>query len=108
MTILASGQVAVSPTDIFEVSGADVFKADKVSVNKVIFFNRDGMVQTTTLYLKKSGGTARELREFKLHEGDGVEYLEHGEMLELDNGDILQAETTTSDAVVFVVLGHRE
>lgn len=107
MTILADGQVAITQSDIFEVSGADVLPTGKVSISKITFFNTGSIDQTTILYIKTVGGTARELAQFQLQENERAEYLEPSETLELDNGDSLQAKTTTASVVNFFVIGVR-
>jgi len=107
MTILAEGQIAITQSTIFEVKDTSVLQITKADVNKVTFFNTSPITQTAILYVKKFDGIARKLRQFILRENEGGEYLEPGDKLELDHGDVLQAETTTADVVNFVVFGIR-
>lgn len=107
MTILASGQLPVTKATIFEVKGANVLPTEKTTVEKITFFNENALEQTAILSIKIFSGTSRVLRQFKLLQNEGGEYLEPGESLPLDNGDILEAQTTTASAVNFVVFGIR-
>jgi len=47
------------------------------------------------------------VRQFVMQKDEGAEYLEPGESITLETGDILQANTTTDDAVDFAVFGVR-
>jgi len=107
MTILASGQLEITKSTIFEVDSADVLLTTKVSIEKITFFNTNAAEQTAILSIEKFSGTSRILRQFKLLQNEGGEYLEPGETLPLENGDALEAETTTDSAVNFVVFGTR-
>ena len=107
MSILANGQISTSQANIFEVSVACVFNTEKVSFNKITFFNTSSTEQTAILSIKEFSGTLRVLRQFVLLENEGGEYLEPGEVLPMDNGDLLQAVTTTASAVDFVIFGDR-
>ena len=107
MTILASGQLETSKSTIFEVNRTDVFTTAGVKVEKVTFFNENPAQQTAILFVKPRFGTSRRVRQFQLLENEGGEYLEPGENLPLENGDTLEAQTTTASAVNFVVYGTR-
>jgi len=108
VTILASGQLAVTQTAIFEAEGADVLDGASFTIEKITFFNVNATAQTAILYLQKQFGASRKLRQFVLQENEGGEFLEPGEILTLENGDQLLAETTTANSVNFAVLGERE
>ncbi len=108
MTILAEGQIAITPTAIFTVDRLDVYEADRVTVEKITFFNTNELEQTAILYVQPRNESAVSVRQFVLQESEGGEYLEPGEVLELRNGDELQAETTTASVVNYVVLGERK
>ena len=107
MTILADGRIATTDTIILQVSGADVFPTTKVTCERITFFNESAVEQTAILSIKKFSETSRKLRQFKLLQNEGGEYLEPGETLPLDNGDALIAQTTNADAVNFIVFGTR-
>ena len=107
MTILASGQLAVTKATIFEVKGADVLRTTKANIEKVTFFNENAAEQTAILFVKERFGSSRKIRQFKLLQNEGGEYLEPGDDLPLEIGDSLEAETTTASAVNFVVFGSR-
>lgn len=108
MTILASGQLEVTQSTIFEADGGDVFDSASFTIEKITFFNINAAAQTAILYLQKQFSTSRKLRQFVLQQNEGGEFLEPGEVLTLENGDQLLAETTTANAVNFAVLGERE
>jgi len=107
MAILASGQLQVVPTTIFEVNGTDILNTQTASIEKITFFNENIVEQTAILFVKERFGLSRTIRQFRLLENEGGEYLEPGENLPLEIGDRLEAETTTVDAVNFVVFGSR-
>ena len=107
MTILANGQIPIAQADIFTVSGSDVLDTERVNINKITFFNTSAIEQTAILSIKEFSGASRVLRQFVLLENEGGEYLEPGEVLPMENGDKLQALTTTADAVNFVIFGAR-
>ena len=107
MTILADGQLETTQSTIFEVEDPSIRGIGKVTIKKITFFNTNALEQTAILHIKKRNGISRVLRQFKLLLNEGGEYLEPGETLDLDNGDILQAITTTASAVNFVVFGSR-
>ena len=107
MTILANGQIATIKSTIFEVKDGDVLPTEKVTVEKITFFNENALEQTAILSIKIFSGTSRVIRQFKLLQNEGGEYLEPGESLPLENGDSLEAQTTTASAVNFVVFGSR-
>ena len=107
MAILANGQVAATKSTIFKVEGADVLNTEKASIEKVTFFNEDVAEQTAILFCKERFGVSRKIRQFKLLQNEGGEYLEPGDNLPLEIGDSLEAETTTVSAVNFIVFGSR-
>jgi len=107
MTILSDGQVATTQTTIFEADGSSVFNSASFTIKKITFFNINAAAQTAILYLQKRSRTAGEIRQFVLQQDEGGEYLEPGEVLEIENGDQLLAETTTASAVNFFVDGKR-
>ena len=107
MTILAEGQLAITQSTIFEADGGDVFDSASFTIEKITFFNINALAQTAILSIQKRNETARSIRQFILEQNEGGEYLEPGEMLKLENGDQLLAETTTASAVNFTVIGER-
>lgn len=101
MSILANGQVEISQTTIFEVASG----VETATVTKVSFFNTSSITQIVILYLQKKFDSSIEQARFELLENERAEYLEPGETLPLDNGDLLEAETTTASVVNFSVFG---
>ncbi len=107
MSTLTDGQLEASQSIIFEADGAPIFHSASFSIEKITFFNTDAVAQTAILYLKKSFSTSIEVRQFVLQQSEGGEYLEPGEIITMENGDQLLAETTTASAVNFAVIGER-
>ena len=107
MAILANGQVATSKATIFEVADTDILNTERILIDKVTFFNENIAEQTAILFVKERFGSSRKIRQFKLLQNEGGEYLEPGDNLPLEIGDSLEAETTTASAVNFVVFGSR-
>ena len=105
MSILASGQLKVVPTTIFEVAGADVRSFTQVIVEKIEFYNTVAGIQTVGLSIVGFSEPALRMRQFKLSKDEGGEYLEPGEFLELNNGDAIEAESSSDDAVNFIIFG---
>ncbi len=105
MTILANGQVATTKSTIFEANDPSSSGDGEVKIEKISFFNTNSTQQTAILFIKKRNSTSIKLRQFVLLENEGGEYLEPGESLPLDNGDIIEAQTTTASAVDFIVFG---
>lgn len=117
MAILADGTIPTAREVIFTVgpttSGeltfdTDIINFSKVFVNRITIFNNVLTQQTVILYVKKKFGEFRKLRQYVLKLNESAEYLGGGEFLALQPGDILEGETTTADAVDFVVYGTLE
>ena len=111
MAILIDGTIPATRTVIYKAgtSGPDfqtaVVNFDKINVSKITFFNNIITQQTIILYVRKKFGVFRKLRQYQLKINESAEYLRDGEILPLQAGDDLEAETTTAGAVDFVVYG---
>lgn len=105
MAILASGQLKVVPTTIFKVTGTDVRSFTRVFVRKVEFYNTVPEVQTVDVRIVDFSKSPLRTRRFVLQKDECGEYLESGEFIELDNGDAIEAESTSDDVVNFIVFG---
>lgn len=111
MTILIDGLVPTTRTVIYRVGTTgsdfrtDVINFDEIKVTKITLFNNIQTQQTIILYVKKRFGEFRKVRQIQLKINESADYLEDGEFLPLHPGDELEAETTTADAVDFVVYG---
>ena len=119
MPILADGRIqtaatqevifAVGPTDDLDLTfDTDVINFDKVTINKITLFNNIQTIQTVVLFVRRKFGAFRKLRQYVLMQNESAEYLQGGEILSLRPGDVLEAETTTADAVDFVIYGILE
>ena len=112
MAILADGIIPITRTVIFRVGSAgtdfrsDVVNFTEVNINKITFFNNIQEQQTIILYCTKKFGEFRKLRQFKLKIDESAEYLLSGEFIPLRPGDSIEAETTTDDAVDFIIFGQ--
>ncbi len=112
MAILAEGAISATRAVIFETgtSGSDfrtdVTRFSRADITKITMFNNIATPQTVILSVKKKFGVFRKLRQFKLNINENGEYLEPGEVLSLQAGDVLEAETSNADAVDFVVYGE--
>ncbi len=112
MAILADGTIPSTRAAVFTVGDegpdfhTDVIHFTKVNITKITLFNNISTVQTVILYVKKKFGELRKLRQYILKQNESAEYLEPGESMSLQAGDILEAETTTDDAVDFTVIGE--
>jgi len=107
MAILASGQLKVVPTTIFEVSGTDVIAFTRAIVKKVAFFNNDSMMHNVRITAVRLSGPSTTLEQFELKKDGGVEFLTSGEPMELERGDVLKADATADDVVDFCIFGVR-
>ncbi len=105
MSILADGQVEITKATIFEIGESSVLRITSAVVDKITLFNTDPLAQTAVLFVKKRFGVSRQIRQFILQQNEGGEYLEPGEKLTLDIGDVIEANTTTASAVDFVIFG---
>lgn len=109
MAILADGTISAVEEKIFIVTGED-FRTDvldftKVEINKITMFNNIQTQQTVILSIRKKDGDLRNLQQYQLKINETAEYLDAGEILPLEVGDEIQGETTTADAVDFVIYG---
>jgi hypothetical protein len=117
MPILADGRIptaraivfTVGPTDDLDLTfDTDIVNFEKVIINKITLFNNIQTIQTVVLFVRRKFGVFRKLRQYVLMQNESAEYLQGGEFLSLQPGDVLEAETTTADAVDFVVYGTLE
>lgn len=88
---VADGQVANAEGTIYTSTGIKFVKA--------YFFNTNAATQTLILWIKRSGGTARKIRQATLQQNDSYVV----DKIRLSPGDILEASTTTATAVDYVV-----
>jgi hypothetical protein len=100
---IADGQVANSQTAIYTVPASRTGY-----VKQVTFFNTNAAAQTLIVWIKRSGGTSRKIRQFTLAQNESVDFLDDGDTLELSTGDAIEASTTTATAVDYVVMGVEE
>jgi len=109
MAILAEGTIPATEEAVYIVTGedfrTDVLDFERVTINKITMFNNIQTQQTIILAVKKKDGEARKLHQYVLKINEAAEYLDGGEILPLEVGDEIDAQTTTADAVDFVIYG---
>jgi hypothetical protein len=96
---LADGQVATTVGTIYTASASVIVRA-------FILYNSNAATQTTNVYVTRSGGTRRQLYRFSLAQYESITVLSGGEILALSSGDIIEADTTTSTAVDYLIAGE--
>ena len=107
MAILASGDVPIVQTVLYTTDSGRLFNTSGAKIEKITLFNLNAAAQTAILYVTQRASTTQVIRQFVLQQNEGGEYLEPGEILQLQGGDQISGETTTASAVNFVILGER-
>ena len=100
---IADGQMATSETNMYLVPAAT-----KGYVKQVTIYNTNAAQQTISIFIKRSGGTSRQIRRFVLDQYESVDLVDDGDTLELSTGDAIRGLTTTATAVDYVVMGVEE
>ncbi len=99
---LADGQVTTSQATIYAPSGA------KAIVKSFNAYNVGGNTETLEVWVVRSGSSARQIALVELETGEFVYFLTDGEVLVLSDGDAIQAQTTNTTSVDFVITGATE
>ena len=109
MAILANGTIPATEEPVYIVTGTDfrtdVIDFERVTINKITMFNNIQTQQTIILSIKKKDGEPRKLHQYILKRDESAAYLDGGELLPLEVDDEIVAQTTTADAVDFVIYG---
>lgn len=100
--VLGDGQLPNSKTALFTSPGATTTYVKKLSL-----FNDNAAQQLVIIYLNVSG-TSRKWRRYILNQNESAEVLENGESVILEDGDSIEAVTTTASAVDYVLTGVEE
>jgi hypothetical protein len=96
-SILAQGQVANSQGVIFTAS-------EQTWIKSARFFQTSATPQDVTVWIKKSGGTAREVAHAEdMPQNYALEAAD--EPIVLDTGDTIEAATTTAAVVNYTIMG---
>lgn len=98
--VLADGQLATTKTVVFTATTATYVKS-------LTLFNDNAAEQTVLVYLKP-GATSRKARRFVLTQNEHANAIDPGEIILLESGDEIEAQTTTASAVDFVLMGVEE
>ena len=99
---LADGQMAASEGSLYVSTGV------KAIVKHAHLRNAGATTETVIVYLKRSGGTSRQLFKGTLAPGEGVDLLTGGVVLVMSDGDDIRGETTTATTVDYTITGATE
>lgn len=100
---IADGQVAAAEGAIYTVPASTT-----AFVKQVTFFSTAAGAQTLIVWIRRSGGTSRKIRQFTLAQNESVDFLDDGDTLQLSTGDAIRASTTDATSVDYVVMGVEE
>lgn len=99
---LADGQLPSSKGTLYTVPAAT-----KAYIKFFSLHNTSATPQTVKVYIKRSGGTSRQVDMGQLDQGETGLIVETGSW-ELSTGDIIEGETTTVAVVDYQILGAEE
>jgi len=100
--VLADGQVASSKGTLYTVPGSTVTYVKWLSLH-----NTNSTAETVIVYAKP-GSTSRIIARVVLQANEHARILDGNEVLILEDGDLIEAETTTASKVDFVISGVEE
>ena len=92
-TVVYEGQLPTTKTTIYVVP-EDV----TAYIKQISIYNTNAAAQTIKFYVKP-GATSRTWRRYVLNLDESAELLDQNQVLLLDSGDEIEAETTTASAV---------
>lgn len=95
--VLAEGQLPNTKTALYTVPGAT-----SAYVHNVKIYNTNAAAQTVRFYVNASG-TSRRLPLAVLAQDESADVID--QPLQLETGDAIEAETTTSAAVDYILTG---
>ena len=98
--VLAEGQLATTKTTLFTAVAATYVKS-------LTLFNDNAAEQTVIVYVRPAS-TSRKIRRFVLAQNEHANAIDPGEIILLETGDLIEAQTTTASAVDFVLMGVEE
>jgi hypothetical protein len=87
------GQLPTTKTVLYTVPEDAVAYVKQISI-----YNTNAAAQTVKFYVKP-GATSRTWRRYSLNQDESAELLDQNQVLMLDEGDSIEAETTTASAV---------
>jgi hypothetical protein len=100
--VLAEGQLAITKGTIYTVpQGKTAF------IRFFSCYNSNSAAQTINIYIKP-GSTSRQIGRYSLNQYESLRLLDNNEILVLEEGDIIEADTTTASAVDYVISGMEE
>lgn len=92
-TVVYEGQLAITKTVLYTVP-EDV----NAYIKQISIYNTNAAAQTVKFYVKP-GATSRTWRRYVLNLDESAELLDQNQVLLLQAGDQIEAETTTASAV---------
>lgn len=101
MSLLACGKLGISPVSIYTVP----LKKEMAVITHIKFFNISVLTQTIGLSYTQRNSPSEDMGIFVLNQNQRGEYIDVGDTLEMDIGDSIQAQATTTDSVNFFVFG---
>jgi len=102
LKILYEGQLPTTKTALYTVPANSA-----VYVKQITVYNTNAASQTIKFYLKP-GATSRTWRRYVLAVDESAELLDQNQVLLLEEGDVIEAETTTASAVDCLIMGIEE
>jgi hypothetical protein len=100
--VLGDGQLPTTKGTLYTVpAGTTTY------VKRISFFNTNAASQTILVYINP-GATSRTWRRYVLAQDEAVDLLDHGDALILQEGDLIEAHTTTGSAVDYFLMGIEE
>lgn len=104
---LGDGQLAITPTSIYEVPPDRRQVKSQAVINLVTAHNTNAATQTVLLYLQPRGSTSqRILRRVELAQNETADLISNFGIVHMREGDQLVAQTTTASAVDYAVFGE--
>lgn len=91
--VVYEGQLATTKTVLYTVPEDNVAYIKQISI-----YNTNAATQTVKFYVKP-GSTSRTWRRYSLAVDESAELLDQHQVLVLEAGDQIEAETTTASAV---------
>lgn len=97
-TSLADGQLATTIGTLLTAGGyTQVLSID-------LFNTSSSTTEIVKLYLKQSGGTRRQVRQYSLQPGESVQVID-GDSWNLESGDLIEGVTTNATTVDYFITG---
>jgi hypothetical protein len=97
--LLKDGQLSANKQALYAVS------AQSATVKYATFFNKSSTQQTVVVYIRRVGNPSRIWHRSVLDQNQKFEFCGS---LELQNGDAIEGETTSLNAIDFIISGTED